>query len=218
LGYDLRALAESAAEALRQAEHDLRLEQAVYGLDSLSEAEIQELLAVHLRNRYEVAREVPYPSATSGRRRGAAGRLRCDIVITPPGRPLIGHTGEPGLFDAVGGCPPCEALWLEVKGAWQFREGGIPHGGYGAQWRKAIVADLRKMEADPEICHAALLLVVFTESSAIVEKDIELFEAHLTRQEVLARQRQVRSFPILERIGHRVCTVAIWPTVQKTAD
>lgn len=213
--YDMRELADLLGEAIRRSEHDLRVEQAVYGLDSLSEVQIQELLAAHLRDRYEVAREVPYPSTQSRGEGGAGGSLRCDIVLTPPGRPLRCGRQPPGLFDPPDACAPQHALWLEVKAAWQFKEGGVPHGGYGTQWRKAVIGDLRKMEADGHISHAALLLVVFNESAAILEKDLDLFESHLVQQEVLAGFRQVRSVPILDRIGHRVCTVALWPTVQK---
>jgi hypothetical protein len=32
---------------------------------------------------------------------------------------------------------------------------------------------------------------------------------------VLAGFRQVRSVAILDRMGHRVCTVAVWPTIQR---
>lgn len=215
--YDMSELADMLGDAVRLAEHQRRIEQAVYGLDSLSEVEIQELLASHLRGRYEVAREVPYPSSSSRGPGGAGGRLRCDIVLTPSGRPLLCGREPPGLFESPDPCVPQDALWLEVKAAWQFREGGVPHGGYGAQWRKAVIADLRKMEADPRIHHAALLLVVFNESIAVLEKDLDLFEWHLAREEVLAGTRQLRSVPILDRIGHRVCTVALWPAVQKAA-
>ncbi len=89
-------------------------------------------------------------------------------------------------------------MWLEVKVAYQFREGGVRHGGYGAQWRQAVVADLKKMEAEPQIHEAGLVLVVFNESDAILAKDLELFEDVLARREVLAGFRQVRTVPILE--------------------
>ena len=112
-------------------------------------------------------------------------------------------------------CELPDALWLEVKVAYQFREGNARHSGYGAQWRTAVVDDLGKMEADPHIHDAGLVLVVFNESEAILAKDLELFEDVLARQEVLAGFRHVRSVPILERIGHRLCTVAVWPTVQR---
>ena len=116
--------------------------------------------------------------------------------------------------DKLGGIP-ADALWLEVKIAYQFREGGVRHGGYGAQWRQAVVEDLRKMEADPLVHEAGLVLVVFNESQAILEKDLELFEDVLARKEVLAGFRQVRSIRITERIGHHLCTVAVWPTIQR---
>ena len=47
------------------------------------------------------------------------------------------------------------------------------------------------------------------------EKDLELFESVLMRKEVLAGFRQVRATTILDRIGHLVCTVALWPTIQR---
>jgi hypothetical protein len=124
-------------------------------------------------------------------------------------------SAPPDLFDPPGLASPGEALWLEVKVAYQFREGGTRHGGYGAQWRTNVVSDLRKMEDEPLIREAGLVLVVFNESSAVLEKDLELFESVLSQKEVLAGFRHVRSIPILERIGHKVCTAALWPTIQR---
>ena len=60
-----------------------------------------------------------------------------------------------------------------------------------------------------------VLLVVFNESQAVLDKDLELFEIVLARKEVLAGFRRVRSMPILERIGHRICSIALWPTIQR---
>jgi hypothetical protein len=71
------------------------------------------------------------------------------------------------------------------------------------------------MEAEPLIHEAGLVLVVFNESQAVLDKDLELFEDVLARKEVLAGFRHVRSVPIVERIGHTLCTVAVWPTVQR---
>ena len=104
-------------------------------------------------------------------------------------------------------CPPEEALWVEVKGAWQKRAT------YGGQWRRGVVADLRKMAAEPRIHHAMLALIVFTESEPILLKDLDIFESILVREQVLAGFRQVRSLPIQDRIGHTLCSVAIWPTI-----
>lgn len=210
--WDFHAVADAVARALAQAEAELRLEQAVYGFDSRDEVAIQDLIATGISAEYHVSREVHYPSSFG---RKLSHRARCDLVLSPPDRPLRVDQGEMGLFASLPHSTPAEALWLEVKVAWQFREGGVRHSGYGAQWRTAVVQDLQKMEQEPLIRHAGLLLVVFTESAEIVEKDLELFESVLVQKEVLAGFRQVRTIPILERMGHSVCTVSIWPTIQR---
>jgi len=212
LHWDFAEVADHLGAVVRQAEADLRLEQAVYGLDARSELQIQETLAAGLSKYYEVAREVHYPS-TRGKK--LSHRQRCDLVLTAKGRPLKLDSAPVTLFDSPDQAGPEEALWLEVKVAYQFREGGRRHGGYGAQWRSAVVEDLRKMEAEPLIHDAGLCLVVFNESREILDKDVELFENILAQKEVLAGFRKVRTTDILDRIGHRVCTVAVWPTIQR---
>jgi hypothetical protein len=210
--WDFSTLADRCHDALAAAEAELRLEQAVYGLDRLDERKVQALLAERLAPSYEVAREVHYPS-TRGRK--LTHRARCDLVVSPKGLPLRLDSAPPTLFDPTSLCAPEAALWLEVKVAYQFREGNVRHTGYGPQWRQHVVNDLRKMEAEPLIHDAGLMLVVFNESREILEKDLELFEDLLARKEVLAGFRQVRSVPIVERIGHTLCSVALWPTVQR---
>ena len=220
LQWDFSSVADHIDEVLRTLEDELRLEQAVYGIDARDEREIQTLLTQRLACSYEVAREVHYPSSKGQK---LSHRMRCDLVLTPKGTPLSPEiVPEQTLFELpkagappAGTCHPADALWLEVKVAYQFREGGVQHGGYGAQWRQKVVEDLRKMEADPLIREAGLALIVFNESREILEKDLELFEDVLALKEVLAGFRQVRSIPILDRIGHRLCTVALWPTIQR---
>lgn len=210
--WDLSTVADQLQAALNAAEAALRLEQAVYGLDTKDERQLQATLAEGLSRFVSVAREVHYPS-TAGRK--LTHRPRCDLVLTPAGRALKPDAAPPSLFDPPDLCPPGEALWVEMKVAYQFREGGRRHCGYGSQWRQAVVDDLRKMEADPLIREAALLLVVFNESPTILAKDLELFEDVLVRKEVVAGFRQVRGVPIQDRIGHRLCTAAVWPTIQR---
>jgi len=210
--WDLSTVADHLASSIEAAEQELRLEQAVYGLDSRDEKQMQALLAERLAAWHEVAREVHYPS-TAGRR--LTHRQRCDLVLTPRGRPLRLDSKPPSLFDPPQQADPAEALWLEVKVAYQFREGNVRHSGYGPQWRQAVVEDLRKMEREPLIHEAGLLLIVFNESAEVLAKDLELFEDVLARKEVLAGYRHVRSVAITERIGHRLCTVALWPTIQR---
>jgi hypothetical protein len=219
LKWNFSDVADHLGRVLEQAEAELRLEQAVYGLDTRDERELQTLLAARLSSHFGVAREVHYPSS---RGRKLTHRPRCDVVLTPHGTALEPEAvPERTLFDPPPGsnsaasCKPADALWLEVKIAYQFREGGIRHGGYGAQWRQKVVADLRKMEADEGIREAGLVLIVFNESRQVLDKDLELFEDVLAIKEVIAGFRQVRSIPILDRIGHRLCTVAVWPTLQR---
>jgi hypothetical protein len=212
LRWDFVDIVERIRQLLDAAENELRLEQAVYGLDVRDERALQSLLADRLKSHYEVAREVHYPS-TVGKK--LTHRQRCDMVLTPLGRPLRLDSAPPTLFDPANAAAPEEGLWMEVKVAYQFREGGVRHSGYGGQWRSAVVDDLRKMEAEAQILEAGLLLIVFNESPAVLEKDLELFETVLAQKEVLAGFRQVRSVGILDRIGHQLCTVALWPTIQR---
>jgi len=210
--WDFSTFADRIGEVLQRAEDDLRLEQAVYGIDAKDERTLHALLADGLSKHYEVAREVHYPSSWG---RKLTHRQRCDLVLSAKGRPLrLDHT-PPTLFDAPSQSTAADALWLEVKVAYQYREGGIRHGGYGQQWRGAVVEDLRKMEADELIREAGLVLIVFNESREVLEKDLELFETVLAQKEVLAGFRHVRSVEILERMGHRLCTAAVWPTLQR---
>ena len=210
--WDFAIVADRLGEVLEEAEAELRLEQAVYGLDAKSEIEIQNVLAAGLAKHFEVAREAHYPS-TKGNK--LSHRQRCDLVLTPKGRTLKLDAAPVTLFDPPNLAGPEEGLWLEVKVAYQFREGGVRHGGYGAAWRSKVVDDLRKMEAEELIREAGLCLVVFNESRDILDKDIELFETILAQKEVLAGFRKVRTIDITERIGHRCCTVALWPTLQR---
>lgn len=194
LNWDLALLAEQLCGVLAGAEAALEQEQAVKGLDDLDERALQILLAEGLGANHQVAREVHYPSSTG---RKNTHRPRCDLVLT--------------VVDPAGGSRPASALWLEVKVARQLSESGGRHPGYTGRWH-AVIADLRKMMLDPAIQQGALVLVLFTESEGILEKDLDAFENLLVRQRVIAGFRHVRTFPVQDRIGHRFCSVAIWPT------
>jgi hypothetical protein len=211
MAWNLSLVADEIAAALERAEAELRLAQAVAGLDDLDEIALQDIVAAGLSARHEVAREAHYPS-TAGRK--LTHRPRCDLVLSPKGRPLRPAHEPEGLFTAEL-CPPEEALWLEVKRARQFGEGGLPHAGYGWQWKTALVADLRKMDGEPLIRAAALAAIVFTASREILEKDLALFERVMASENVLAGPVQARTFAIVDRIGHAGCSVLLWPALQR---
>lgn len=99
--------------------------------------------------------------------------------------------------------------------AYQFRPGGLRHRGYGPQFRQAVVADLRKMAAEPLIHHGGLLLIVFNENAAVASKDLARFESLLIQ--ALAGFRHERSLRIQDRIGHHLCIVALWPIIYSGA-
>ncbi len=204
----LGELADHLARALVELEAGLRLEQAPHGLDAWDERALQQALAAALARDHEVAREVHYPS-TAGKK--LSHRARCDLVLSPAGQPLSRGEPLPGL------CPPDRALWLELKVARQRRPGGARDGRYGAQWRHNLVADLRKMAAEARIHDAALVVVVFTEDESTLHRDLDGFEAVLIQHDVVAGFRHVRTVAITDRIGHRTCGVALWPTVQRVA-
>jgi hypothetical protein len=188
-------LVEALAGAIAELEAALRLEQAVHGIDEWPETQLQGALAEALAREHEIEREVHYPSA-SGRKRSA--RARCDFVLRRRGD------------DAD---PIADALWLELKVARQRTTGGRVDPRYGEQWRRHLIADLKKLAGDPRIRDAAIALVAFTEDEAQLARDLDGFERLLIRRDVIAGFRQVRTLPIVERIGHRVCGVAVWPTV-----
>ncbi len=210
--WDLVQLIEGVAAAVEITERDLRDEQAVYGLDSLDELKLHTVLASGLDKSYSVAREVHYPSSAGNK---LTHRKRCDMVLSAAGRPLKLDARPPTLFDPPNQTEPADAFWMEIKIAYQFGQGGVRHGGYSSQWRNAIVSDLQKMEQETAIQSAGLLLVVFTESTEVFAKDVELFEDVLMIKGVLAGFRQSRSVPILDRMGHRYCSAVIWPTIQR---
>src|SRR5215211_7205766 len=107
LRWDFCTLADQVARVVQQAEDDLRLEQAVYGLDAKDERKLQELLAAGLTKHYSVAREVHYPSSVG---RKLTHRQRCDLVLTPANRPLRLDSAPPTLFDPKDMCEPTDAL------------------------------------------------------------------------------------------------------------
>ena len=186
-------LADEIAAALATLEAQLRLAEAPHGLDEWPELPLQEALATALALRHDVTREVHYPSS-AGRKR--SHRPRCDLVL---------QTRR---------APTCGPLWLELKIARQRKAGAIRDPRYAAQWQRHLIADLRKLGAEPLIRDAALALIAFTEDEPMLHRDLDTFESLLVRHDVIVGFRQVRVLPVVDRIGNRCCAVALWPTMQ----
>jgi hypothetical protein len=188
----LGGVADALAAALVALDAALRLEDAPHGVDEWDERRLQLALADALRGRVVVGVEVPYPSTIDAPRRR---QRRCDLVISP---------------DA-----PEEALWLELKVARQWRAGGAREPRYADQWRRHLIADLRKLAVEPQIRAAAIVLIVFTDDEDVLARDLDRFESVMIRAGVVAGFRQVRTVPVQDRIGHRFGAIAAWPTIQE---
>lgn len=142
--WSFNAVAAALCAALQTREQALRAEQAVYGLDALSELELHALLADGLATSgWGVLREQAYPHEWMLKRTGDASlperrdRQRCDIVLTDRTGCVLDdavHTEkqrraaraaiEGTLFAALAPAepvrpanlvPPEEALWIELK-------------------------------------------------------------------------------------------------------
>lgn len=194
--WSLPHLAEALGEILFAHERSLALAAAPHGLDALDEVALHALLHEGLAADFAVAREVHYPSSMGK----ASARRRCDLVLTA-------HAKSPPYAAP-------DPLWLELKLAHQLAPGDRRNPRYGAQWRSAITRDLGKLSCDPQIAHAALGFVVFTDSEATLAHDLSLFERLLSTRELLAGTRSQQSFPITDRIGHRLASVILWPLLQ----
>jgi hypothetical protein len=229
--WDHRELVRIAREGLEACSRSGEAEQAVYGVDVMSEVELHPLLA----NAYSVAglgvrREWPYPGVVEKRPKFAA-RARCDLVLTErPGMELVDPVAElletdraaETLFASVAGAttrarPSCEAgeaYWLEIKVVGQFTYTlGVPgpNRSYGSELTGSLCIDLAKIGADSALRWAGLLLVLFTDEAETAEHDVlvalhrSLDKGHSFSAPLAER------FAIPDRIGNRLCSVVLVP-------
>lgn len=214
--------------ALRDEDHRLREEQAVHGLDRLSEVALQAVLTRAITaHGLGAFREQVYPCAPIAGSR-LTERQRCDLVLTrsplcPPIDPddarraaaasagtLFAHTAVPELSP---GCAAEYAYWLELKlvGQFTFNRGvPVPNTTYTAELTAGLAADLAKLAADPMIRHGAAALVLFNADQEIADHDVRALSDRAARRGQ-ARLFMRRSFGVLDRIGNRVCTVVVAP-------
>src|SRR4051812_47058052 len=128
--WDHRDLIRIAKEGLEAHSRAAQAEQAVYGLDALTEVQLHPLLAhAFSAAGLGVRREWPYPGIAEKRPKFAA-RNRCDLVLTtPPGIELLDPVAEllqtdkaaGTLFESVAvkparasrpACHATDAFWL----------------------------------------------------------------------------------------------------------
>jgi hypothetical protein len=191
------ALADALAAGLARAADALELEQAVRGLDACGELELHPVLQAALRDAgYGVFAEQRFPRDRDQRKRSAGAR--CDLVVTP-------DAATP-LDDAA----LADALWIEVKVVAQFHPLG-PNRGYARALQTPVWNDVARLAADPTIVHGLVVLVLFTADAATADHDLDLWRSRATERGLHLWPRVQRSFPIGDRIGNRLCTVALFP-------
>ena len=207
------ALADALADGLRRAAAAVELEQAVRGLDACLELELHPLLQAALREAgYGVHAEQRFPRDRGKRRRSEGSR--CDIVLTPEGRPLASEGPQLGLFAPTGAVALCDAMWIEVKAVAQFRELAANRA-YAQALQRPVWKDVEKLAGDPQIAHALVLLVIFTADAEVAEHDLGVWESRARERGLPLWPRVQRSLAIGDRIGNRVCTLALFPVERR---
>lgn len=195
--WDFFDLANQLGEVLQKAEDALRLEQAVYGLDSLDEVRLHQLIVRGMSRWWTVQRDVALPT-----KRKTAKGPRCELVFTPLGRHLK-MTEEWELFSDVSGADSVgveAALWMAVRVVRQF-------GDRGATGVDAV----KKLAAEPRLKEAGVAAVVFSEGEEELVRELDGIEAEMAAKDIaLIEGRHVRSVNITERLGHRLASVALW--------
>ncbi len=206
-------VADALAAGLQRASAELELEQAVRGLDALAELGLHPILHAALRAAgHGVSAEVRFPRERGKRRRTEGSR--CDIVLTPRGAPLAEADAQVDLFGATGATRAEDAAWLEVKVVAQHREGG-PHRGYAHALQHPLWRDVEKLAGDPELRHAAVVLVLFTADAEVAAHDLGVWAVRASMQGLDLLPRVTRTIEIGDRLGNRVCTLALFPLLRR---
>lgn len=223
--WDPLDLCEHGARWLREREELYALEQSPTGIDSLSEREVQAILADGWRSAaLRVWREWPFPANPDPRLR-LTERERCDLILAPPGagdlldpsaelREALAAKGT--LFESAlparRATSPADAFWLEIKVAGQFAcvdAVPSPNRRYAHDLVGGLRADLAKLARDPAIVHAGAMLVLFTDSASTAAHDLAIAFHRLLDAGCEFRSPATRSFAIADRIGNGACTVAL---------
>ena len=81
------------------------------------------------------------------------------------------------------------------------------------RWTELLAVQRKKVElaSDPQIAHAAVLLILFTADPTVAAHDLGVWAARASAHALPLWPRVERSLAIGDRVGHRVCTLALWP-------
>ena len=201
-------IADAVAAGLIQRARQDDEEHAVYGFDALDELGLHPIIQGALRdNGYGAWPEERYPGHWHKTKRSHG--LRCDLVITPDGRPLRDQSVKDTLFDTGEAIDAQAAYWLEIKTVAQFETGGA-FKRYSAELLSPVMKDVKKIWSDGVIQHGGLLIVLFTESQEIAEHDLAIWHERCLKKGFPVSVPAVRGLPLSDRIGNRWCSVAVF--------
>ncbi|MCH2162665.1 MAG: hypothetical protein MK085_12440 [Phycisphaerales bacterium] len=202
-------MADAIQQGLKREEQRLLDEQAVSGLDARDEVTLHELLADSMAETgLGLHREIRYPGGRRHRKRSQGDR--CDLVLTPEGRPLAVPESTATLFSDPEAVSLEDSFWLEVKVVSQFTEEG-GNAAYSTQLLSTLREDVAKLSRDPGILHAGLLILLFTNAPEIAEHDLGIWQDRCLEQSLPIASPVNRTIEIADRLGNRCCTVRIYP-------
>lgn len=202
-------IADAIAAGLQDRVDADRAAQAVSGIDALDEVSLHPELARALGHAgYGVHREERYIGARSKRSR-SEGR-RCDLVLTPDNRPLQDLQAVATLFDDPNAVPLEEAFWLEVKTVAQHTPEG-PNVAWTNELLGTVRADVAKLANDPDIFHAALLIVLWVESIEVAEHDLCVWQDRCLGKGLPIAAPSQRVISIQDRLGNAHCVLRVYP-------
>jgi len=201
-------ISDAVAAGLKQRAEADDAEHAVYGFDALDELGLHPVIhnALH-QDGWGVWPEQRYPGHWHKTKRSHG--LRCDLVLTPDGRPLRDLSVRGTLFDNGESVDPEAAYWLEIKTVAQHETSG-PFARYSAELLSPVMKDVKKIWSDGVIQHGGLLIVLFTEDQETAEHDLAVWHERCLRKGFPVGQPAVRGLGVTNRIGNAWCSVAVF--------
>lgn len=221
----------AARQSLEERERAIIDEQGVHGLDSLGETMLHPLIEQGLLDSGRgVHREVAYPSSSQFTPKNSA-RPRCDLVLTEqPDTELFDPIAEQKLIEQASGtlfgevvhtiqcgragAEPGVCYWVEVKAVAQhaYIDGvPMPNRRYARELTKGPMADIAKLASEPAIWHAAMMVILFAESDAVIEHDLTQLVHECLNADLPVGPPEIESLSISDRVGNSRCGIGIIP-------
>lgn len=184
-------------DALERDASQLDAEQAVRGIDCLTENEIQNrirdfFLAAGIR----AVQEERYPDAKCIERRNHGHR--CDLVLLP----------DTPLDLDVDWCSA--GYWLEIKRVAQFLESGV-NWWYEHALLEVIPEDVYKLEKDSAIFYAGVLLILFTATQESGQHDLAEWKQRAIAKGCPIGVPRIHHLSITNRLGNEHAFIALFP-------